>query len=540
MQAVVEKQVGRKRKPRLGGMDQKRSRIPRQITIERRNEHVFFLGKNFRVLVAGYKPVKREIPPSITQTVLIDGYTAPGASANTNPLNLPNDASITVEIQGPGAGLNLPVYFGLVLSGPTADGSVIRGLCINNFANIDSTLNVGYGIVIESDNCTVEGCFIGTAIDGATPLINVVGIGIYSNNTVIGGATPDARNLLLGAVQVTSGDYGVILIDGAGTTITNNTIGLTAQGDVAPNTGTNFGIVGYGGALTVTNNVISGNSEANVVIYQGVTALETQNITNNLIGTNIAGTAAVPTGTGFNPNGMGVLIQQFYPAVDFGFPASTITLNNNVISGNTFGVMLGANGYFIAVYGTQITDNFIGTDLTGTLVIPNTLDGINLNSAVNSSINGNVIANNGRTGIATGKAKNTIIKSNEIVNNGNNGIQLGAVVAVGVPSFGDIVGGALAYEGNYIANNGGHGIQVVSYTQQETIQGNTITNNALDGIRLGSKSSNNWVGGFRNAGNNLLTGELQSQEYVNLGPLGTSNEIYGNGGYGISAIRSDA
>lgn len=94
----------------------------------------------------------------------------------------------------------------------------------------------------------------------------------------------------------------------------------------------------------------------------------------------------------------------------------------------------------------------------------------------------------------------------------------------------------------FINCHGENGIEIVSYTQQETIQGNTITNNTLNGILINSFTSiesNNWIGGFRTAGDLRLVGGLSDQGFTNIGPLGTSNTISNNGQDGIRVINSN-
>src|SRR5262249_51458810 len=61
--------------------------------------------------------------PTITRTVLIDGYTQPGSSANA--LAAGDDAVLAIELNGAAAGATAN---GLTV---TAGGSTIRGLAIN-------------------------------------------------------------------------------------------------------------------------------------------------------------------------------------------------------------------------------------------------------------------------------------------------------------------------------------------------------------------------------------------------------------------------
>ena len=473
---------------------------------------------------------------TIFYPVLIDGYTAAGASVNKNGFNQGSNAVITVEIKGPGAGVNLPVLNGLRL-GVGSDGSIIRGLSINNFANVDPTPAgniVANGLRIDSTGNTITGNFIGLDTTGVTPFINCRAIAIRGDNNTIGGVTPDTRNVVVGAVGFNAPILNVSL---QGAVIAGNLIGLTKNGDVAPITGTIFGIITEGGEIVIDNNVIAGHSAANILFFiqQFALNLQPQTLTNNLIGTDVTGRHSIA------PQGVGIL------AVSFADLPICFTISGNILSGNTYGIILGQNGY-LPIIGATVTGNFIGTDINGSLAVPNLYDGILIDNAINTFIGSNLISGNEGNGFRSIKGKNTTIKSNLIgtdvtgltpIPNGLNGIQLGNLVAVGVPSFGDIVGGALAGEGNLIANNKRNGIAVVSFTQQETIQGNTIINNVLNGIRVGPCSSHNWIGGFRDKGNNLLAGDLISQGTTNMGPLGTTNFIQGNGLDGIAVVQSN-
>src|SRR5262249_338419 len=89
--------------------------------------------------------------PAITASVIIDGYTQPGASANT--LAVGDNAVLLIELNG------TATSNGLVI-GSTGSGSTIKGLVINWVA--------GTAIVVDSDNNVIAGNFIGTDPTGAT------------------------------------------------------------------------------------------------------------------------------------------------------------------------------------------------------------------------------------------------------------------------------------------------------------------------------------------------------------------------------------
>src|SRR5262245_50567294 len=91
--------------------------------------------------------------PSITEAVLIDGYTQPGnggPDAKMNNLAVGDDAVLLIEISGASA----PGFQMINILGP-AGGSTVRGLVINE-------TNAGHAIAVNaSSNNTITGNFIG-------------------------------------------------------------------------------------------------------------------------------------------------------------------------------------------------------------------------------------------------------------------------------------------------------------------------------------------------------------------------------------------
>ena len=482
--------------------------------------------------------------PTITNPVIIDGYFgAPGgATPNTNPITAANNAVITIEIEGPGPGVDLPVTNGLFLGGGSS-GSIIRGLSINSFASIPSSnLNAGgAGILIGSDNNIIEGNFIGTDTTGVLSFPNFSAIRITGDNNLIGGTTNAARNLLSGMYGGTLlflSFNGVVKISGINNVLQKNTIGLDRAGTAALMPDASIGVATSRGDGTlvggpshlVHGNVISGHRFANVFFNL---IGEPQIIQSNYIGTDVTGNVAI---TG---NGNGIVL---IGAV--GTAPQDVEIDSNVISGNSAnGIRVGENNLSLyPVVGTTITNNFIGTNAAGSAALPNGLDGIRLSFAQDTYIANNTISANGQNGIRGGKDQHTIIKTNFIgtdntgtiaLGNGRNGIKLGVMLGAGVPSFADVIGGAKRDEGNLISNNGSNGIELVSTAQEITIIGNTITNNEANGILIGEISSFIWIGSSRNETDLRLIGNLSAQGVTNLGPLGNSNFINNNGELGI-------
>ncbi len=146
---------------------------------------------------AGYfiiRPTTTDPIEVIRDEVLIDAYTQPGASPNTNPWStgvsdLGTNAVIKVVIDGRLAGA------GSVGLNIQARDSRVRGLSVVNFEDPGAV-----GIMISSEGAgrdTIDGNFIGVLPDGVTTRGNETGVlvdGVTYN--LIGGREPENRNLI--------------------------------------------------------------------------------------------------------------------------------------------------------------------------------------------------------------------------------------------------------------------------------------------------------------------------------------------------------
>ncbi|HSV61995.1 MAG TPA: hypothetical protein VLH83_01510, partial [Chthoniobacterales bacterium] len=192
--------------------------------------------------------------PPITDPLVIDGYTQPGAKPNA--LTAGDNAVILIQLDGMGVSANAP-RAGLTIQ---ASQCLIRGLSITNFNRDYDPSNFSVGIQISSGlGNAVEGCFIGIAPDGTSAVANVDGIIISAPNTTIGGLTPDKRNLISGNSSVG------ILSQADGTAIIGNYIGTNAAGTFPRRNATGVSFVGahatsiLGGRSAGAANLISGN-----------------------------------------------------------------------------------------------------------------------------------------------------------------------------------------------------------------------------------------------------------------------------------------
>ena len=227
---------------------------------------------------------------------------------------------------------------------------------------------------------------------------NVFGIIISdATDTIIGGTTPSARNVISG------NEYGVRFTGGDTSLLEGNYIGTDPTGMIAEGN-TYFGVSAYygdGGSMaqiggltatpgTGTGNVISGNGTQNLVIYQA----RLQAIEGNIIGLNATGTAALGNAT------TGVYVYDTTNAFAIG---GTAPGARNIISGNAgAGIELdGSNvGNLGTVENVAILGNFIGTDITGTIASGTaataslSMPRILIRSAERSQAAGNVISGN--------------------------------------------------------------------------------------------------------------------------------------------------
>src|SRR5438105_2168429 len=322
--------------------------------------------------------------PSLTSPVTIDGYTQPGASANT--LADGDNAVLTIELDG-----SLGGTFGLPwLLSISAGSSTVRGLVVNRGSAL-------YGISLDTNGGnTIEGNFIGTNIAGDAVLGNREGVIIQfgSSNNLIGGTTPAARNIISGNSD------GISLSGGTGNTIEGNFIGTDRTG--SNDLGNTVGI----GVTASSNNTIGGTAAgARNVISGNGTEIRMQ-ADNNVIQGNYIGISA--TGGAFNYSSTSVVGINIFSSTGNTIGGLT-SAARNVISGHSIGISLNSTP------STTVQGNFIGTDAAGTARLGNASIGINVQGSNNTVIGGtgtgagNLISANG-TGIQIAPGSGTAIQ----------------------------------------------------------------------------------------------------------------------------------
>ena len=157
-------------------------------------------------------------------------------------------------------------------------------------------------------------------------------------------------------------------------------------------------------------------------------------------------------------------------------------------------------------------DNYIGTDISGELVISNANDGITVSGAPSNAISGNVISGNGTNGVflsGAGAAGN-IVAGNFIGTDAAGKLALGNHNAgVTITGSGNLIGAS-----NVISGNLHDGIFLTGGAGGNLVQGNLIglsaagTNalpNGVNGIYISGASSNT-IGGVVAAARNVISG----------------------------------
>ena len=169
--------------------------------------------------------------------------------------------------------------------------------------------------------------------------------------------------------------------------------------------------------------------------------------------------------------------------------------DRNVISGNGF---TGIELFGAGATGNQIYGNYIGVDAVGTLGRGNTQEGIDLELSGNNFIGGpvagqrNIISGNGSDGIEIDGGDFNVVQGNYIgtdvtgtalIPNGRDGIDLNDNGGDG--AMDNLIGGTGANEGNLIRGNTLYGINVRAATvDNNAILGNQIYENVLLDIDL--------------------------------------------------------
>ncbi|HZY87890.1 MAG TPA: hypothetical protein VFE78_23855 [Gemmataceae bacterium] len=463
--------------------------------------------------------------PALAKKVVINGLSQGGATS-TNLLIVLNGAGAGASVDGLTlqAGSDGSTVEGLVIQGFTRNGLVLTGTGGNtitdnfigtNAAGTLAVANAGDGVLINAaaKSNTVGGTTAALANVISGNAFGVVVTGTGTSNNVIEGNT---IGLSTSGGALGNTNVGVVILGGA----TANTVGGTAagaantiaagvEGVLIAQTGTSqnlvagnmigtdkTGTVQHGNAIGVaigagaTANTVGGTTEAAVNVLSGNTygvAISDSGSSNNTVEGNLIGTNAA--GTDKLPNSIGVVVAFGAASNAVGGSATGAT---NVISGNTYGLVLAGTGTSSNV----VSGNFVGTDETGTTNVANSGVGVLIESGASSNTVGgtatgaaNVLSfNQAGVFLDGGTTQTNAIQGNLIGTDKTGAVAAGNVYGVLIQNgaTANTVGGTVTGAGNTIAFSVIEGVTLLgNSTVGDGILGNSIFSNGSLGIDLG-------------------------------------------------------
>lgn len=458
--------------------------------------------------------------PAISDPVIIDGFSQPGASANTAGAFDADDAVRLVQLDGSGTPQGT---LGLEFEA-AATGSRVSGLDIFGFKSA--------GVLIRSDQTQVSGNRIHA--NGSDPGASLWTDGVLidgGSQVTVGGPNAADRNVLTGNTGSGVGGVGTSAL-----VVQGNFIGLEEDG-LTPG-GNSVGFAGYSHQdIQVLDNVIAANTGFGMEL--AITTGTLNRVSGNRIGTSADGTQNRGNGQegilvwkstlntdiednriGFNA-GPGIRIRTGAGAA----PENIQLLRNEVISHGT-GISIEDGGSGL-VRGNVITDNNTGLSLNAVgdwdidinTVANNTGNGLEAfqpcASNLGCAITGNLVYGNGDSGVFLEEQANGYLIS-------GNRVGIDAANTAAPNLNGVIIRGGSNQIGpaNTISGNDGAGLMLT--TPRST--GNVVRGNFIGTNPAGETATPNLDHGVavtEGAWGNLIGG------------VGAMNVISGNRGHGV-------
>lgn len=336
----------------------------------------------------------RQVPlPTVVESLVIDGYSQPGAKPNS--LAVGDNAVILIQLDAAN-GISLGTASGLFLyPGSGESNYTVRGLCLTGFDNVA----IVAGTV---DSAVVTGNFIGVLPDGETARNNNIGVG---HVTQLGGTDPAERNIISGnSVGFEGAASPFSEAPETGAVVHGNYFGTNASGNKAILNGVGIALESLsshddyacsrfrepeidfsktliGGTAPGAGNLISGNAEGirlgraafcvDRPSYVMAIRVNGVRIQGNSIGFQSDGSSALPNGHGISIVGSNNLVE-----------GNAIAFNGTGVS--VAGSQFGTNGNRIS-HNRIAYNRKLGIDLHG--------DGVTLNDDLDADEGGNRLQN---------------------------------------------------------------------------------------------------------------------------------------------------
>lgn len=428
--------------------------------------------------------------------------------------------------------------------GDAAEGNLISGNGIHGL------------LIAGSAENRIRGNLIGTDASGTAALGNLVGVtmaaGARANEVgTDGDGVADAAE---GNVISGNSLHGVLIFMPAtdANVVAGNKIGTDISGSAGVGNGqvgvwirdgaqsNRVGANGDGVADAAKGNLISGNGFIGVNLQGEWTALN--RVAGNAIGTNLHGTAALPNGLA------GVVIEDgaILNLIGTDGDGTADAAERNLVSGNGGpGIVL--IGEFTG--GNRVAGNWIGTDASGGLALPNQGAGIVLAQGTYLNLIG-----------TDGDESADADERNVISGNAGPGIVLAHAGTVWNTVAGNLIGTDVT--GTAALENSQHGVQIISGASLNLIgsdgdgvgdeaERNVISGNGLSGLLLRDPDTSdnfvlgNWIGtdraGSRALPNNqggILVESQASQNWLGLTAPAWSNTIAFHGAGAIRVLHA--
>jgi Ca2+-binding RTX toxin-like protein len=528
----------------------------------------------------------------------IQGIFNAGSAGKNNNVGNGNDG---VDIVGPGADNNIiggtaatarniisdNAAAGVVVSGAATTGNIVAGNYVGTDANGTAPLgNPGGGVLIEdgavantvggtaagagnvvsangnsstpiggvyligsgTSGNVVAGNLIGTDRIGTLGLGNKwdgVGIEGGASGNTVGGAAPGARNV------ISANNAAGVEIDGpasanviAGNYVGTDVTGAVPLGNAIAGVLFRVGATGntVGGLTAAARNVVSGNGGDGVLFRD--TGTSGNVIAGNFVGTNAAGTGAVP-------NVLGVEITNSAAGNTVG---GAVAGARNLISGNTgYG---GGVEIDTGATGNVVAGNYVGTDVTGTQSLSNPI-GIFITTTGNTiggtaAGAGNVIAGNDGTIDHFESGAQVVITQTSLLDQPNDNVVEGNLIGLGATGHaipgatnagvfinfgvGNTVGGLTPAARNVISGNlngvelqaGSANVFAGNYVGTDPGGNSAVGNGAPgSGVVLVNTTSET-IGGTTAAARNVISGHTGGNGVYILNPVAANNVVEGN------------
>ena len=318
--------------------------------------------------------------------------------------------------------------------------------------------------------CTIKDTVFGIDPDG-NPIGNKNGVLLIGDGFSVIGSTISATQSRI-ALDV-RGDDAVVK---------GNRIGTDPTGkELIGNPG--GGVLLQGDGAEISRNVVAGSPFAGLAVFGNDNEFYM-----NRIGTDVRGVEE-----DFGNGGIGLVVDGDNNCIGTlrKHAGGQCRMNDKTSNPQDFSVVSGNKGHGISIAGdgNVLLAHTVGTDVNHTTAIRNAGHGVSMElGAVNTLITDNVISGNRASGLFLRLADETVVRANQIGTDITGTLELpntehGILIETGLHN---IIGGTEDGDGNIIAFNDGDGIRALTnLTVENAFLGNSIFGNGELGIDLG-------------------------------------------------------